>query len=309
MVSIIIPCYNIEDYIGRTINSVIAQTDSNWEIIAVDDGSTDTTYTKLLEFTKTDHKIRLFHQNNLGVSAARNYGICQAKGEWIYFLDGDDLIDVDLVKSLNDISAEIDIVVFNFQKEKNGVVKQRYNITKPETLFIDYLTNRQSIHISSIAIRRRFINNNNLRFDENTSYGEDREFIANIFFLNPNIYFLNKCLFRYQLRNSSAMASCNYSNKRFSSVLACERTYKKLKGHREELKALAVLSYTIARHIKMYHSYNCNDNELRIKLKEYSEKYLKGFHYYGKGHIELYASIAGIMALNSKIFSVFLKLI
>lgn len=257
---------------------------------------------------QSDDRIHVIHQDNSGVSAARNTGLRSACGEWIYFLDGDDIIDLDLVKAIESAPPENDIVVFNFAKENCGHVVRMYKITKPETLFIDYLTNRQSIHICSIAAKRSFILTNNIRFDENTSYGEDREFVATLFSFRPKYHCLNKCYFRYQFREGSAVTNRKYTMKRFSSILACERTYNRLRGCHEARKALAVLAFTIARHIKMYNEYGCQDAELGSLLKIYDDKYLKGFHCYGIGHIEFYTTIAGIMALNDKMLRLFLKL-
>lgn len=308
MVSIIIPCFNIQDYIGRTIDSVVAQSDSNWEIIAVDDGSTDSTLKVLSGIAQEESRIHIIQRQNGGVSAARNTGLQHAKGEWIYFLDGDDIVDKDLVKSIHEVPTETDIVVFNFRKENAGNIERSYKISNPDTLFIDYLTNRQSIHICSIVTKISFIKRFNVRFDENTSYGEDREFVASLFSFHPKYHCLNKCLFRYQFREGSAVTNNRYSMRRFSSILACERTYRLLNGRREERKALAVLAFTIARHLKMYDSSNCKDEELKNLLNKYSDKYLKGFHYYGIGHIEFFATIAGIMTLNKSVFKLFLRL-
>lgn len=309
IVSIIIPCFNIQDYVGRTIDSIVNQSDPNWEIIAIDDGSTDSTLDVLIGVAQKDNRIHVIHQENRGVSAARNTGLMYARGEWIYFLDGDDLIENDLVKSINNIDRGNEIVVFDFIKESTGIVKRTYKVTNPETLFIDYLTNRQSIHICSIATRRSFILNNNIRFDETTNYGEDREYVAALFALRPNYLCLNKCLYRYQIREGSAVSIQKYDRRRFSSILACERTYNKLKGCREERKALAVLAFTITRHIKMYYAYDCKDATLGKELNRYAAKYLKGFHYYGIGHIEIYTSIAGIIALNFNLFRLLVKFI
>ena len=308
MVSIIIPCYNLQNYIGDTLYSVICQTDSDWEIIAVDDGSSDDTYEVLTKFAQKDKRIHIYHQENKGVSSARNNGLRLAKGDWIYFLDGDDIIVNDLVQKINNTDHNKDIVIFDFVREKKGNVVKTYRVTNPKTLFINYLTNKQTIHISSIAIKRSFIASNNIFFDENTGYGEDREFIAAVFSLNPLYQCIDKIAFRYQYRADSAVNSHSYNNRRFSSILASERTYNLLQGRPEEKKALANLSFTITRHIKMYYEYGCNDSELGRLLRLYTDKYLKGFHYYGLGHVELYASLAGVLAYNHNILRLFLKL-
>lgn len=91
LVSVIIPTFNYGSFIGETISSVMAQTYPNWEIIIVDDGSTDNTKFTLAPFLQ-DQRIQYFYQKNAGLSAARNAGILLSKGEFVQFLDADDLI-------------------------------------------------------------------------------------------------------------------------------------------------------------------------------------------------------------------------
>lgn len=93
MVSVIIPCYNYGHLIADTINSILRQTYTNWEIIIVDDGSTDNTAGIVEEFVKKDSRISFYQQNNAGPSTARNLALSKASGEFIQFLDADDLIE------------------------------------------------------------------------------------------------------------------------------------------------------------------------------------------------------------------------
>ena len=90
--SIIIPVYNVALYLRECLDSVLAQTFKDWEAICVDDGSTDESGKILDEYGARDKRFRVVHQGNAGVSAARNRGLEEAKGEWVWFLDGDDLI-------------------------------------------------------------------------------------------------------------------------------------------------------------------------------------------------------------------------
>lgn len=308
MVSIIIPCYNVAPCIIKTITSILTQTDSDWEMIAVDDGSTDQTEEILKKYSEKDNRIKLIAKSNGGVSSARNTGLMHARGEWIYFLDGDDLIEETLVETINNQSSETEVVVFEFVIESKN--KTRHcKIAKASRLFKNYLINKQTIHISSMAVQRNFIVRYNIYFDEDTYYGEDGEYIAKIFSLNPNYVCVNKFLFRYQIRDGSAMTSRVYNERRFSSVLASERTYKNLIGTPEESKALAVLGFTIARHLKMYYEFLDKDENLEYELIKYCHRYLKGWHYYGVGHIEIYTSIAGILSYNQSILRLFLKIL
>ena len=99
-ISIIIPVYNIEKYIERCLNTVTSQTYHNLEIIVVDDGSTDNTSFLIDQYAKKDHRIKVIHQVNQGVSVARNKGLDIATGEYIGFVDGDDIIEEDMFEML-----------------------------------------------------------------------------------------------------------------------------------------------------------------------------------------------------------------
>ena len=91
--SVVIPVYNIEDYIGKCLDSVLEQTYQNYEVIIVDDGSTDGTAGVCDEYAQKDERIRVIHKKNEGVSVARNTGIDIATGEYFLFFDGDDFME------------------------------------------------------------------------------------------------------------------------------------------------------------------------------------------------------------------------
>lgn len=98
LVSIIVPVYNVEKYLRRCVNSIISQTYQNLEIILVDDGSLDSSSTMCDEFEKEDNRIKVIHQNNKGLSGARNTGLSLVTGEYVAFVDSDDWIDKDTIK-------------------------------------------------------------------------------------------------------------------------------------------------------------------------------------------------------------------
>ena len=100
MISIVMPCYNCEASLARTVRCVQAQTVSDWELIAVNDGSTDGTGAALDALAQTEARMRVIHQPNGGVSRARNVGMAAAKGEWLAFADADDWLDADMLETL-----------------------------------------------------------------------------------------------------------------------------------------------------------------------------------------------------------------
>ena len=108
-ISVIVPVYNSEKYIERCVESIMAQTYQNWELILIDDGSVDNSFSILCEFEKQDSRIRVFHQNNMGPGIARNVGISRATGDYIVFVDSDDRINADY---FNLLSKKTEDVVF-----------------------------------------------------------------------------------------------------------------------------------------------------------------------------------------------------
>lgn len=118
LISVVIPVYNVEKYINQCLDSILKQTYSNLEILLTDDGSTDNSGNICDEYSRKDNRIKIFHQQNKGVSAARNNGIRHANGDFISFIDPDDFIDKDFYEYLlNQIhKSDSDIVFCSFRK-------------------------------------------------------------------------------------------------------------------------------------------------------------------------------------------------
>ena len=110
-ISVIIPVYNVERYVREAIESVLRQTYTNWELLLVDDGSTDNSGRVCDEYASAYDEVRVFHVENGGLSYARNVGLDHAVGEWILFLDGDDYLESDALSVLRRYSEDVDIVV------------------------------------------------------------------------------------------------------------------------------------------------------------------------------------------------------
>ena len=139
LVTIIVPIYNVEKYLDRCVQSVVSQTYKNIEIILVDDGSPDNCPTKCDEWAKKDSRIRVIHKQNEGLGMARNTGIDNAKGKYVFFFDSDDYVDVEIVEKCV-LSAEkysSDAVVYGRCDvyEDGRIVKKELNSTK--SIFID----------------------------------------------------------------------------------------------------------------------------------------------------------------------------
>lgn len=122
-VSIIVPVYNVEPYIRECVDSIIGQTCADWELILVDDGSPDGCPMICDEYAAMDGRIKVIHQKNAGVAVARNTGLDVAQGEWIWFVDSDDVVDMshvdDAAEWLRE-HPEIDLVMFDLETFKDG---------------------------------------------------------------------------------------------------------------------------------------------------------------------------------------------
>lgn len=119
LISIIVPVYNAENYLRRGLDSLLSQSDTRWEALCINDGSSDNSGALLDEYAEKDSRIRVFHQKNQGVSVARNRGIAEADGEFVTFLDADDRFADDLVAGLiqHGENQETDIILFDTELE------------------------------------------------------------------------------------------------------------------------------------------------------------------------------------------------
>src|SRR5690554_5746847 len=130
--SIIIPIYNIEDYLPTCINSILNQEFDDYELLLINDGSTDNSGKICDQYALKDNKIRVYHQKNAGVSAARNLGLEKATGEWICFVDRDDSIEQNsLSKMISKLHTnELDLLIarsFVADSEISKKISERYS--------------------------------------------------------------------------------------------------------------------------------------------------------------------------------------
>ena len=188
MISIIIPIYNVEKYLRQCLDSVANQTYPDWEAILVDDGSSDGSPAICDEYAKKDSRFKVVHQANGGVSSARNIGLNKTHGEWLIFLDADDMLKNNALEFYtNHISESIDMIMAGYMSvdEENQVVFE------PET-HEDVLLNKEQAltmmykpmwfpyqgYLCNKCYRKSLIDAHHLRFDERIFFNEDRLFVT-----------------------------------------------------------------------------------------------------------------------------------
>ena len=185
-ISVIVPVYNSEKYLQRCIESIISQTFEDFELLLIDDGSTDLSGKICDEYAKKDDRIRVFHKPNGGVSSARNIGLEKFDGEWICFIDSDDKIDKDFLESIIKGKNNAEFIVTGYTQkyeDYSKIVKYKEQIIYCDS-GLSQILNYQTDFVFCIfyhpwrkLYKRSIINNNQLRFDENIFYGEDTLFI------------------------------------------------------------------------------------------------------------------------------------
>lgn len=214
-VSIIIPVYNAESFIEKTLQSVLNQSIDDYEIICIDDGSTDNSLTVLNEFAKKYDFIKIIKQKNTGSGEARNRGIIEAKGEYISFLDADDIyLDSDALNKVYDIAIKNDynMVAANLKQIKpDGTLEENYDYKN--TLFT-YFVNEKEISPKEYGIpwafykniyKKSFIETHNICFPS-LRRGQDPIFLAEVLVNIDKIYTMPIDLYGY---NHSASGGVN----------------------------------------------------------------------------------------------------
>lgn len=217
--SIIIPVYNLEEYISSTLDSLLRINFSrNYEIIVVNDGSTDNTENIIKEYQKRYSQIKLITIRNSGVSIARNIGIKNAVGDYITFVDGDDLVDQNFFElGINEMeSGGFDFIQSNFQKVNNDeisyfqYVEHDVVIDSRNEMYSYFFSPEKNLIYNSVwgkIYKRSLVND--IQFDSNVSVSEDQKYIFDLFSKCNRIKLLSTIGIHYIQRESSAMNTLN----------------------------------------------------------------------------------------------------
>lgn len=210
LISIIMPCYCNRETVGDSIRSVLSQTLADWELIAVDDGSPEEDYREILPFTVKNDRIRVIRKENGGVSSARNAGIHEARGEWLFFLDADDyLVGNALDTLLSMVTQKTDIICAAYEMDW-GDGRKEYCKCAGKTIHEvrDSLIRGDSALNSMCArlYRTDMIRENRLMVPENISVGEDVLFNLEAFRCAREFRFLDESIYIYRRNEASAMA-------------------------------------------------------------------------------------------------------
>lgn len=263
MISIIIPVYNSRKWLARCIDSVLAQTCKKWELLLIDDGSTDGSERICDFYSEQDNRVRVVHKKNGGVSSARNVGIKNATYPWITFMDSDDYIEPDAIhhyiETINTHKSHLFNFRYYFNYDANNVefIKGHINgmvTTDTADGKLMYEICQTLWHVWDNIYSKAIIDQYSLQFNENTKLGEDQLF--NLYYLQhcKEVYFSDKGFYQYYwAHNPQSLTFCKQSPKeRASYAIEKYKIYKILNVDHKKAKKIykADIMYSCAIAIK-----------------------------------------------------------
>ena len=231
-VSVILPVYNVGAYLEETLQCLTCQSLSDIEIIAVNDGSTDNSESILKKYQQKDSRVSYYNQPNQGQSVARNLALKHATGEYIYFMDSDDMADLNLLQQCYDYAqqTQADFIFFDGDKlmetganpvawdyKRTHFLEENTRYDGEELLNLMLDKKKHNCVVWLLFIRKTFLDYLGLRFYEGIIH-EDELFTTILTLSSNNIFCLKRCLVSHRIRKSSTMGA-KYSKRNVNSYL------------------------------------------------------------------------------------------
>lgn len=267
LISVIIPVYNSEKYLKECVDSVLAQTYKNYEILLIDDGSIDNSLSICNEYAKADSHVKVFHKENGGASSARNVGLDQALGKYIFFLDSDDYIKEDTFEKMikTAVDEKVDLVFCEaeaFDDEQGTTLsdhytyKSKYLSGNPIDIMESMMQNKEfHVAIWMLLLEKSIFDNNNLRFKEGIIY-EDMIISYQFYCLANRAAHVNEKLYCRRYRANSVMTS----NRTEKNLISAETVYKEVSKFIDTMPKSSVSNRHIVRcafnYLSIYRSMN-----------------------------------------------------
>lgn len=211
--SIVLPVYQVEKYIEECVSSIFKLEDFPFELIVINDGSKDNSIKIIEELCQSKSNVKIIHQDNKGLSAARNVGLSHASGKYIWFVDSDDIISAEKAKSLIKASDNEDILIGGFKKIQKfeDIIDFNNNLVSSNIISGKYALDKLFLHhINTVVWRcmykREFLVNNSLCFLNGVTY-EDVEWTPRVLFMADKVLLSTETIYYYRLRENSIINS------------------------------------------------------------------------------------------------------
>lgn len=316
--SIIVPVYNIENYIEECINSIIKQTYKNFELILVDDGSTDNSGKICDEFQQKDERIVVVHKKNGGLSDARNTGILNSTGMYLMFIDGDDFLNSNndlkkILKMINKYNADIIQykMVYYYDNDKYLNQKDIIDVNNVSDLFnsLNILNKNGNISVSACdkIVKRSLVIDNNLFFEVGL-ISEDIMWSYNLYLKSKSIKVLNHPIYVYRQQRTGSITT-QKSFKHMNDMFEIIKYWFEYKYDDEKIKNLY---YNMISYWYLIFRTNFSSKYYNKEMKEFIKKYDKLlFNYNDNYKVKTASKVKSIIGIKGTIilmkFYIFLK--
>ena len=275
LISVIVPCFNAEKYIERCLDSILKQTYRNIEVIVVDDDSTDDSAVRIKEISKLDNRVKYVYQKNAGVSAARNRGLDEAKGDKITFVDSDDTISPEMYQVLVSLMEqyEADISHCSYLRNVNGELKYIGNTnqiycSENDEVVLSLLEAKLIVPSCCNKLFKKEIINN-IRFDTNIRINEDLLFDFLVFQKAKKSVFIDSCFYTYYTADTSSCINTNQRKTVMDGYRVSEIIYQKSHGYvYEKLAKQRFLEQHLTVYWYLINSNEASDKQQIIQLKK-----------------------------------------
>ena len=276
--SIIVPVYNVEKYIGECLDSILKIKNINYEVLVINDGSPDNSQKIIDEYCKKDSRIKSFIKENGGLSSARNYGLERAKGEYIWFIDSDDFINSDeFEKFYKKLDKNLDILIGDYFSLTKKELRKGIGNYENDVVFLgkEFLKKNgdsflKRSYVWTNLYKNNFLKENNLYFEKGIVI-EDQLFTIQCFLKAKKIKFVDSCIYYYRIREGSITTSPDRELFAKSSYKICEEL---LKLEKEINNLCCVKKLIFSRYIDYLNYYPKRDLKLEKRLWKIKEKFL-----------------------------------